>query len=694
MTATRSALEERVLILAPRGRDAGIAAAVLAEAGMISATVADVPALHAALVEGAGLVLVTEEAIRTADLRAVAAWVRDQPSWSDLPFVLVTDRGGGLERNPTAARLSEALGNVTFLERPFHPTTLISVARMGLRGRRRQYQSRTQLAELLDGERRLSLALEAGRLGSWELDLATETLIASDACKAHFGRRPDEAVSYRDLLGSVHPDDRPRMRAQLAVSLDTGADYIIEYRNLWPDGSQHWLEVRALVLHDAAGAPARLVGVSTDVTARKEAEATLLQLNETLEQRVRERTLELERAHAAMLEQIAERERAEAQLRQAQKMETIGQLTGNVAHDFNNLLMAVMANLEMLRKRMPADEDDRTRLLDTALQGAQRGAALTQRLLAFARRQDLRIQPVDLVALVRGMSELLRRSAGPRIGIGIELPESLPPAMADPNQVELALLNLVVNARDAMPDGGPVTITLDTLAPPPEEGLAPGPYLRLAVTDAGVGMDALTLERSIEPFFSTKELGKGTGLGLSMIHGLAKQSNGALRLSSAPGQGTKAELWLPAASRPPETAHPAAVSETPPERKADRFTILVVDDDHLVSMGTVAMLEDMGHTVLEAHSGPRALEILRAGQPIDLLVTDHAMPEMTGIQLAQAARAMRPGLPVLLATGYADLPEGIGADIPRLGKPYQQRQLAAHIRGLLGRHGGPGQPQA
>ena len=677
-------VEERALVVAPRGRDAALATALLAEAGIAAVAVADLGALPAALAEGAGLVLLTEEAVRHADLDPLAGWLRDQPSWSDLPVVLVVDRGGGPERNPDVARLSDALGNLSFVERPFHPTTLASVARVALRSRRRQYLGRAQMEALREGEQRLGTALTAGSLGTWELDLAARTLTASAACKAQFGRPPDDPFAYRDVLAGVHPDDRGRIRDALAHSLATGADYAVEYRHRWPGGGERWIDVRARVLRDGGGAAARLVGVSSDVTERKAAEAGLRLLNATLEQRVRSRTEELERAHAAVLEQAAERARAEAALRQAHKMEALGQLTGSVAHDFNNLLMAILGNLDALRAQVPRREGV-ARLLDGAVQGARRGAALTQRLLAFARRQDLRILPVDLAALVDGMAELLRRSLGHRIELRAELPPSLPAALADANQVELALLNLAVNARDAMPDGGTLTVALDQVETPTAgDGLAAGRYVRLVVTDTGSGMDAAVLERAVEPFFSTKEPGKGTGLGLSMIHGLAVQSGGALRLSSRPGRGTRAELWLPATAARP--ADPPTPTDPPaPAEPARPFTVLVVDDDALVAMGTAAMLADLGHAVVEADSGVRALELLRAGQPVDLLLTDHAMPGMTGAQLAQAARALRPDLPILLATGYADLPGGVGADLPRLGKPYDRRQLAARIEALLGR---------
>ncbi|MFC4175458.1 ATP-binding protein [Microvirga sp. GCM10011540] len=378
---------------------------------------------------------------------------------------------------------------------------------------------------------------------------------------------------------------------------------------------------------------------------------------------------------------ITQTRQLEEQVRQMQKIEAVGQLTGGVAHDFNNLLMAVIGNLDLLRKRIP--EDPRAqRYLDGALQGAQRGAALTQRLLAFARRQDLQARAVDVATLVEGIKDLLERSLGPRVKVRYSLPSGLSPAKIDPNQLELALLNLAVNARDAMPMGGSLSVELDEVAVADAriEGLQSGRYLCLRVTDTGTGMDEETLRRAVEPFFSTKGVGKGTGLGLSMVYGLAAQSGGALRLSSALGKGTTAELWLPvteAAMEAPRRTASAVPAAAP-------STILLVDDDALILMSTASMLEDLGHTVIETESGTKALEMLRAGPPVDLLLTDYAMPGMTGLELARAALVLRPDLKILLATGYADLPEGATLDLPRLPKPYTQDQLAAQIGALVG----------
>jgi signal transduction histidine kinase/CheY-like chemotaxis protein len=549
------------LVLAPRGRDASLAASLIEQAGVASRVCGDVAALADALGDDTALVLITEEAIRTADLRPLTNWLAGQPAWSDLPFVLVTDHGGGPERNPIAGRWLEALGNVSFIERPFHPMTLMSLVRATVKGRRRQLETRSLLEDLRQGELRLQ------------------------------------------------------------------------------------------------------------------------QINDELEHRVEERTGQLQNAHDELLSQIAERARTEEQLRQLQKLESIGQLTGGVAHDFNNLLTAVLGNLELLRKRLPADP--RTdRLIEGATQGAQRGAALTQRLLAFARRQALQPKPTDLAELVRGMDDLLRRSLGPSIIIEFDLPASLPPAVADQNQIELALLNLAVNARDAMPDGGRLEISLSLEQVPSARDLAAGNYVRLCVRDTGCGMDAQTLSRAIEPFFSTKEVGKGTGLGLSMIHGLALQLKGALRLDSDIGRGTRAELWLPVASGKAAAATADAEPGADPSKR--RLKLLFVDDDFLISLSTAALLEDLGHEVVKASSGAAALEVLESGKPVDLLITDYAMPGMTGVQLAEAARRLRPGLPILLATGYADLPAHTKTDLPRLSKPYQQKQLAERITSLVG----------
>ena len=686
MAAIPNSHKPKALIYTPAGRDARVAISLVEEAGLSSIAAADLAVFASSLNDEIALGVLTEEAVRWSDLKPIAAWVSTQPSWSDLPFIVLTQRGGGPERNPAAARLSEVLGNVTFLERPFHATSFISVARTALKGRLRQYEARTRLEALSEGERRLQTALAAGHLGAWELELSSMTLSASATCKAIFGRRADDVFGYDQLIASIHPDDRNLVQANLDRTIETGRDYSIEHRTIWLDGSVHWAEVQAQLYTDRYGSAKKLVGVSSDTTARKTAEENLRRLNENLEERVRERTREVNAAHQTLLEEVAQRERAEEQLRQSQKMEAIGQLTGGVAHDFNNLLMVVLGNLELLGRHVKGDAKA-TRLVDGALQGARRGAALTQRLLAFARRQDLQVKPVDLAELVSGMNDLLRRSVGPSVSIETSLPAMLPPALVDANQLELALLNLAVNARDAMPDGGTLTISLrEEQVASDDNDISEGAYLVLAVADTGTGMDPETLKKAVDPFFSTKELGKGTGLGLSMIHGLAVQLDGVLRLTSKVGTGTTAELWLPATE--PGIEQPA---ETAPSdaRAMQRLKILLVDDDALIAMSSVDMIEDLGHEVVEANSGSEALERIRSGEHFDMMITDYSMPGMTGAQLAQATRDIYPALPIVLATGYADLPAGTDIDLPRLGKPYNQAQLAREISKAVANETGP-----
>ncbi|KFC64432.1 PAS/PAC sensor hybrid histidine kinase [Devosia sp. LC5] len=773
---------ERALILVSAEGDGDQTSQLLKNAGWAAETFTHADALVEQLHKGAGVALLADETLHGDNLRPLFEWVANQPSWSDFPFIVLTRRDEGIPAGLDNG-LETRLGNVIFLERPFHPQALSNVVGNALRGRRRQYEARRYLDDLREGEQSLQTALLAGRMGSWELDITEQVLHGSDQFKACYGRAADERLLYADLIAAIASPDIQRVQRALHDSISTGADLVIEYRVIWPNGTEHWLDSRARVLPDRYGRPETLVGVVSDITARRNAEAEreklLLALateRERTQQALRgERALSgllltsvpagivaydsdfrvtiwnpvmerifglpspavlgrpltdvfsrdqgdiieprlrdalagvsgpieeielttiaagqvmLESQHAplrggdgqivggaAFFRDITDRHRAEEQLRQAQKMETIGQLTGGVAHDFNNLLAAVQGNLELLAKRLPDDPQIR-RFIDGALQGAQRGASLTARLLAFARRQELTPEPTDLAQLLEGMRGLMERSLGTMVTIRYELAPGLPPARVDPNQLELAILNLAVNARDAMPEGGELTISLNQMDGSDSRLGLSGPFLRLGVADTGSGMDAETLKSAIEPFFSTKELGKGTGLGLSMVHGLAVQLDGALKLISAPGEGTTAELWLPVSTSPV-----TELREMPLERtEAPASTILVVDDDALINMNTVDMVEDLGHTALEAYSGKQALEILGSGQQVDMLITDYAMPGMTGVELAGKARQLRPGLPILLATGYADLPSGTSTDLPRLAKPYQQTDLATQIARLL-----------
>jgi PAS domain S-box-containing protein len=417
------------------------------------------------------------------------------------------------------------------------------------------------------------------------------------------------------------------------------------------DGTQFWAHVIIDAIRDDHGELIGYAKITRDITERRKAQQ------------------ELERTREVLL--------------QSQKMEAIGQLTGGIAHDFNNLLMAVLGSLDLMRKRLP-DDPRLLSLLENAVQGAKRGTLLTQRMLSFARRQELKQEPVDIPDLVRGMKDLLQRSLGPSVSIDTHFALVTKPVLADANQLEMALLNLVVNARDAMPEGGNIVIATrqEAVHAGNSAGLTPGPYICLSVTDTGEGMDAATLRRATEPFFTTKGVGKGTGLGLSMVHGMAQQSGGSFTLQSKLGKGTTVELRLPVASGAAE-AVPAASRAAEDIYNQPPLVVLAVDDDSLVLTNTIAMLEELGHTGIAAASGEEALRLLEEsetnGTPVDLVLTDQAMPRITGVQLAEAIRRRWDQMPIIIATGFAEIEPGLGTELPRLAKPFNERDLAREI---------------
>ncbi len=662
----RTTVSERALILAPRGRDATIAAAMLVEAGMCGEPCADLPGLITQLDAGAAFVIVTEEALATTNLQPLSEWLGAQEEWSDLPFVLLTTHGGGLERNPAAARYLDVLGNVTFLERPFHPTTLISVARAALRARLRQYEARSRLEALRESDRQFrSLANSIPTL-CWMAEPDGFITWYNQQWYDYTGTGPADMEGWG--WQSVHDRDcLPQVMEKWQRSIETGEPFEMVFPLRAASGEFRSFLTRIQPVRDADGKIVRWFGTNTDVTDQHRAEEELKTLNQELAGRVR----------AA----VGEREAALAQLHEAQKIETLGQLTGGVAHDFNNLLTPITGVLDLLQRRY-GNEPRIGRLISGALQSAERARTLVQRLLGFARRQSLQKQAVDLRALLDGMHDLIASSIGASIELRIDAADNLPPALADPNQLELALLNLCVNARDAMPGGGLLAIQVGLEEVPANGGgrLGPGSYLRLSVVDSGTGMDAATLARAIEPFYSTKEVGRGTGLGLSMVHGLAAQLGGEFVLSSAPNEGTRAELVLPvadaaAAGAPLPAARPAAGD-------GRALAILLVDDEELVRAGTAEMLREMGHQVTQAGGGAEALAKLQAGQAFDLVVTDYMMPRMDGAELAARIGKLRPGLPVLVITGYSG--GDLDLQVPHLSKPFRQADLAAAIEAATG----------
>jgi signal transduction histidine kinase len=545
---------ERTLILAPRGRDAVVAKGILRDARIHSKICLDLTELVQAIGRGADLAILTEEATRGSDVRGVMEWVAAQPPWSDFPFILLTEHGGGLERNPAAARLTETLGNVTFIERPFHPTTLVSVVQTNLRGRQRQYECR--------------------------------------------------------------------------------------------------------------------------------------RLNEELEFHVHERTAELAAANRQLLAQIEERERVESTLRQMQRLEAVGQLTSGVAHDFNNLLTVVLGNIGFLERGLSfAGVDSRlAQRLGYMRAAAERGAKLTDQLLSFSRRQRLEPKLLDLNETVASMHDLLQSTMGGSIRIETKLHRGLWPAMVDPTQLELAMLNLAINARDAMQVGGRLAVHTEnvTLGPAlyPEDPPA-GDYVAICVADTGTGMTEEVRAKVFEPFFTTKEIGKGSGLGLSQVLGFAKQSGGGVRIESRVGEGTSIHIYLPRTKAKAEERSPSAPAIAA-HKDAPDARILLVDDDHAVREVTSTTLRDLGYSVVEAGSGGAALDILAREPTIDLLIIDFAMPGMSGAEVARQARAKRPTLPILFITGFADRAALAGVSETHIvGKPFVNDELATKLRSIL-----------
>ena len=501
-------------------------------------------------------------------------------------------------------------------------------------------------------------------------------MIYNDAYSRFAGQRHPRLLGSEVRMGwpEVADWNDNVMKVGLAGGTLSYRDQVL---TLWRQGVPEdvWLDLDYSPVTDESGKPVGVIAIVVEITdkvtaqqALRENEARLQRLNQTLESRVEERT-------AALL-------KAQQALQQAQKMDAIGKLTGGIAHDFNNLLMAVISSLELLRKRLPVDPV-LLRLIDNAMEGAQRGSSLTRRMLAFARRQDLKSEPIDIPLLVEGMRELMQRALGPSVAVKTEFSTQLPKVETDSNQLESALLNLTVNARDAMQGEGEIVISacaVDVVTS--ENGLKPGVYVCMSVRDTGEGMDEETLKRATEPFFTTKGVGKGTGLGLSMVHGLAEQAGGTLVLRSRKGKGTTAEIWLPAASAVAAAAVTPLLAKVPLPKPQTQMHIMAIDDDPLVLMNTTMMLEDLGHTVMPVGSGAEALKLLHAGKIFDIVITDHAMPQMTGSQFVQEAVRERANLKVLLATGYAELPPGADTGLPRISKPFTQTELVEAIARL------------
>ncbi|PSJ43605.1 hybrid sensor histidine kinase/response regulator [Sphingomonas deserti] len=523
-------------------------------------------------------------------------------------------------------------------------------------------------------EERLRIAQSAGGVGTFEHVPGFGTVAVSEQFCRLLGLHPAGVLPVATVNRTVNEGQPPLFDG--VTNPEHGVDYAEICIRRADDGVQRWIALRGEAVRDIEGGGVRHVGVIYDITESRHTQEQLRELNETLEARVEE--------------EIASRKEAEDALRQAQKMEAVGQLTGGIAHDFNNLLTVIIGNIDMATRRLAEDADARVgRALGNALKSSERAASLTQRLLAFSRRQPLDPKKVNLGRLVDGMNDLLTRTLGERISLRTRIAPDLWRVEVDANQLENAILNLVVNARDAMDGTGSLTVAATNervTAPSAHSSMQIGDYVAISISDTGGGMDEATIARAFDPFFTTKEVGKGTGLGLSMVYGFVHQSGGEVEIRSTVGEGTTIRILLPRL----HGSHVEGEDQVAQEAKQGRLseTILVVEDDEDVRNYAVEGLRELGYAVLEARDPAHAMDVLRhSGKAIALVLTDVIMPGMTGRELAETARVFSPGLRILYMSGY---PRDVivrdgrlepGVDL--LPKPFTYQALAAKVREML-----------
>ncbi|WP_340314509.1 PAS domain-containing hybrid sensor histidine kinase/response regulator [Rhizorhabdus argentea] len=679
----------KVLIAAPFGRDAESVCQLLKREGYDATACRNLSEIAALLDDHVGAVVLTEEAIGV-DHRPLRTALAAQPAWSDVPFVvLAARRMGPLPPGQAAVlRISEVIDNFTVLERPLSSLSLLSAVSSALRSRQKQFEMRDHLAQI--ELRNAALARSQDELLESEAKFqaiadSIDHMVWStlpDGYHDYYNQRwydftgvPQGSTDGEAWTGMFHPADRERAWSRWHQSLISGEPYHIEYRLKHRSGAYRWVLGRAQPMRDAAGAIVRWFGTCTDIQEIVEARDVLAKSREDLEAMVRERTAELARAHE--------------HLHQSQKMEAVGQLTGGIAHDFNNMLTGIIGAMDIMRRRIASGRlDDVDRFMDAATTSALRAAGLTQRLLAFSRRQSLDSKPLDVNALVGSLGDLLERTIGEQIALDMQLDPAVPAGIADANQLESAILNLTINARDAMPEGGILTVAtryaeLNAAQATDIVDAEAGSFVVLSVSDTGVGMPADLLDKVFEPFFTTKPLGQGTGLGLSMVYGFARQNGGFVSIDSIEGAGTTVSIYLPAADRRGIVAE-AAGSAAP---QGDGQRVLVVEDDASVRLLIRDVLEEVGYTAIEASDGASAIPVLASAVPIDLMISDVGLPGMNGRQLAETARDYRPELPILFVTGYAEsatIRSGfLGANMSMITKPFSLDDLGQKVGEIL-----------
>jgi len=654
---------------------------------------ADLNLLAANVGDEAGAIVLTEEAL-LGSVQQLGQALDRQPSWSDIPIILLASNRNraGKDNSLARRRLPASASNIVVLERPLSAGSLASAVASSLRSRARQFDMRDRLAELADERSRLHTLLENIPVGVCFMDLQGRTVVSNPLYERYVpggtipSRAGEQAHRWVAVDSNGHQLAPQRFPGARALRGETVGG--IDFCHSSPDNGESWMRVSALPLYDAHQQIMGAAAVILDINEEKQAELALRQFNETLEAQVQARTQALAAALSQLESESAERERAQEQLRHSLKMEAVGQLTGGIAHDFNNMLTGVLSALDLIRRRLDKGQlDGIPRYMDAAQSSALRAASLTQRLLAFSRRQSLDSKPLPVNELITTLYDLLDRTVTEQINLTLDLCAGAPWVLADANQLENAILNLVINARDAMPDGGVITVSTQAIKVcelrAELEALQPGEYVRVEVRDTGTGIPPNLIDKVFEPFFTTKPQGQGTGLGLSMVYGFARQSHGRLAIESVAGQGTVVSIYLPVA-QPHQAQDNAAQGAIAPGALQQ---ILLVEDDDAVRMLNRDVLVELGYQVTVACDGQQALKILETLPHLDLLVTDVGLPGMNGRQLAEVVQQLRPSLPVLFVTGYAEgaasREDFLGANMQMLTKPYVMQDLADKVGHLL-----------
>ncbi|MBW8887106.1 MAG: response regulator [Fibrobacteres bacterium] len=659
--------DDRILVLAPIGRDSEIACSVLRGAGFPAQACRTLEEVLGEMAEGVGVLLLAEEGLSVTELPRLQETIARQPPWSDIPIVILTGSGELNEARLNTLNAFAPSGNVTFLERPFRQMTLLSILKMAQRARQRQYQLRGTLFTLGENEERLRLALDSGKIGAWEWGIRSDRFLASPRLHEFLGLLDGTLGSrLESFMARIHPEDSRAFRDTVAWAVETGNDCEMEFRVLRPEGGIRWMYTRAKVFRDRESRPVRLIGAAMDISDRKQVEEDLRLGKETLVQ--------------------------------AQKMEAIGKLAGGIAHDFNNMLTAINGYSELLMGQL----HDRNALhlgLSEILRSGQRAAALTNQLLAYSRQQIMAFRLVDVNRIVEGMSGMLKRLLQEDIEHVCRLEPQLPSIKADPSQVEQVILNLALNARDAMPMGGRLEISTrherrDGRRDPNLGNVPAGHYVVLSVRDSGVGMSDEVKARIFEPFFTTKAVGKGTGMGLSTVYGIVQQTGAHIGVQSSPGRGSTFDVLFPVATGDAKE-EPDGPHALHPSREKCKETLLVAEDEASVRVFLRQLLGAQGYTVIEAGNGHEALAASEgyAGE-IHLLITDVVMPGMGGRELAERLCRKRTSMRVLFISGYTDdaiLHHGVlDGETAFMNKPFPPASLLEKVRELLGGNHAPG----